>query len=43
MLREHVEESNILADKASGKNLDRLSRNKEDIKKELQWFKERKV
>lgn len=68
LLREHVEESNILTDKASGKNLDRpsyqalkgalglregdvlyitsldrLSRNKEDIKKELQWFKERKV
>ena len=52
-LREYVPKENIVVDKASGKDterdtlyvtsLDRLSRNKEDIKKELQWFKEQKI
>ena len=67
-LKEYVDEQNILADKSSGKDLerpayqalkgalglregdtliitslDRLSRNKEDIKNELQWFQKKKV
>ncbi|MBQ3060805.1 MAG: recombinase family protein [Lachnospiraceae bacterium] len=67
-LKLYVKEEYILADKASGKSLerpsyqalkgalglrtgdtliitslDRLSRNKEDIKKELQWFKEKNI
>lgn len=67
-LREFVPEENILADKASGKNLeresymalkgrlglrrgdtlyitslDRLSRNKEEMKQELQWFRENEI
>lgn len=67
-LRKYVTESNILIDKASGKDLqrdgylalkgalglregdtlyikslDRLSRNKADIKNELQWFKDNHV
>ena len=67
-LRKYVTESNILIDKASGKDLqrdgylalkgalglregdtlyikslDRLSRNKADIKNELQWFKDNHI
>lgn len=67
-LKHYVEESNIVVDKASGKDLnrtgfqalkgplglrkgdtliikslDRLSRNKADIKNELEWFKENQV
>lgn len=67
-LKQYVEESNIVVDKASGKDLnrtgfqalkgplglrkgdtlvikslDRLSRNKADIKNELEWFKENQV
>jgi DNA invertase Pin-like site-specific DNA recombinase len=67
-LKKYVEESNIVVDKASGKDLnrsgfqalkgplglrkgdtlivkslDRLSRNKGDIKKELEWFKENQI
>ena len=67
-LKKYVEESNIIVDKASGKDLnrsgfqalkgplglrkgdtlivkslDRLSRNKGDIKKELEWFKENQI
>lgn len=67
-LRKYVPESQIVIDKASGKNLDRqgyqalkgalglrpgdslyvtsldrLSRNKNDIRKELEWFKENNI
>lgn len=67
-LEKYVKPENILVDKSSGKNLDRvcyqalkgalglregdtlyitsldrLSRNKQDIKKELEWFKEKKI
>ncbi len=42
-MEKYISPENILTYKQSGKDLDRLSRNKQDIKKEVEWFKAQNI